>query len=94
MNHPDFDICLNIADTADILKVMGNHVRLRIVAFLCAGESNVKNIWEHLDIPQTTVSQHLSVLRDKGILRGVRDGVEVRYSVVNSLVRKIMAAAG
>jgi ArsR family transcriptional regulator len=87
-------VCNDVTDKAALLKVLGNHVRLRIVAFLCIGESNVKRIWEYLDIPQATVSQHLALLKAKGIIVGVRDGVEVHYSVVHPLARKILEVVG
>jgi ArsR family transcriptional regulator len=58
------------------------------------GESNVKYIWDYLGLPQATVSQHLAILKYNRIITGVRDGVEVRYSVVNPLARKIMALVG
>ena len=89
-----FDTCSDLTDTADLLKVLGNHVRFRIVALLCVGERNVTSIWEYLGLRQATVSQHLALLRGKGIIAGVRNGVEVRYRVVHPLARKIVEAVG
>lgn len=76
---------------AEILKVLGHPIRLKIVAGLCAQECNVKHIWECLGLPQATVSQHLTLLKNKGVIEGKRDGVEVHYSVTHPLVRKIIA---
>ena len=90
----EFETCGDVTDAAEFLKVLGNPVRLRIVAFLGTGESNVKYIWEYLDLPQATVSQHLVLLKDKGIIGGVRDGVKVRYSVIHPLARKILEVIG
>jgi len=75
---------------ADVLKVMGHPIRLKIVAGLCTQECNVKHIWECLGLPQATVSQHLALLKNKGIIEGTREGVEVHYSVVNELAKKII----
>jgi ArsR family transcriptional regulator len=75
---------------AEILKVLGHPVRLKIVAGLCTKECNVKNIWECLGLPQATVSQHLALLKNKGIIVGKRGGAEVFYSVVNPLAQKII----
>jgi DNA-binding transcriptional ArsR family regulator len=75
---------------AEIYKVLGHPVRLKIVAGLCSNECNVKHIWECLGLPQATVSQHLALLKNKGIIEGKREGVEVRYSVVNPLARKLI----
>jgi len=81
-------------DEAEILKVLGHPIRLKIAAGLCTKECNVKNIWECLGLPQATVSQHLALLKNKGIITGKREGTEVRYSVANPLVKKIIAALG
>lgn len=75
---------------ADVLKVMGHPIRLKIVAGLCTQECNVKHIWECLGLPQATVSQHLALLKNKGIIAGTREGVEVHYSVVNEFAKKII----
>jgi len=77
---------------AEILKVMGHPIRLKIVAGLCTKECNVKHIWECLGLPQATVSQHLALLKNKGIIEGRREGVEVHYSVVHPLAKKIISA--
>ena len=77
---------------AEVLKVLGHPIRLKIVAGLCTKECNVKHIWECLNLPQATVSQHLALLKNKGIIEGKRDGVEVHYSVVHPLAKKIISA--
>ncbi|MBI5657371.1 MAG: metalloregulator ArsR/SmtB family transcription factor [Geobacter sp.] len=86
----DFDKQMNFDAEADILKVLGHPVRLKIVAGLCSKECNVKHIWECLGLPQATVSQHLALLKNKGIIEGKRDGVEVFYAVTNPLAKKIV----
>ncbi len=77
---------------AEILKVLGHPIRLKIVAGLCTRECNVKHIWECLGLPQATVSQHLALLKNKGIITGKREGVEVHYSVTNPVAQKIIEA--
>jgi DNA-binding transcriptional ArsR family regulator len=86
----EFDKSRVFSDEAEVLKVLGHPVRLKIVAGLCTKECNVKYIWECLGLPQATVSQHLALLKNKGIISGARDGVEVHYSVVHPLARKIV----
>ncbi len=81
----------NFADEAEILKVLGHPIRLKIVAGLCSQECNVKHIWECLGLPQATVSQHLALLKNKGVIEGKREGVEVHYSVINPMVKKIIS---
>ena len=76
---------------ADILKTVGHPVRLKIVAGLIENECCVKDIWGCLELPQPLVSQHLSILRNKGIVTAHRDGNRTNYQVSNSLVKVIVA---
>jgi ArsR family transcriptional regulator len=85
-----FDKSMNFNDEAETLKVLGHPIRLKIVAGLCTQECNVKHIWECLGLPQATVSQHLALLKNKGIIEGKREGVEVHYSVVSPLAKKLV----
>ena len=77
-------------DESEILKVLGHPIRLKIVAGLCFQECNVKHIWECLGLPQATVSQHLALLKNKGIIEGKREGVEVHYRVIHPMAKKIV----
>jgi ArsR family transcriptional regulator len=87
----EFDVNRKFTTEAEILKVLGHPIRLKIVAGLCARECNVKHIWECLGLPQATVSQHLALLKHKGIIEGKREGVEVHYSVVSPLAKKLIS---
>lgn len=77
---------------AEILKAMAHPVRLCIIKGLLDKKCNVSHMQECLELPQSTVSQHLSILRSKGIIKGERNGLEVTYSVVNEDVKKIINA--
>jgi len=90
MDEFKFDRLANYDREAEILKVLGHPVRLRIVAGLMSQSCNVKRIWECLELPQATVSQHLALLKNKGIIEGQRDGVEVFYRVVSKTVKEII----
>jgi ArsR family transcriptional regulator len=90
----EFDKSRSFDSEAEIFKVMGHPIRLKIVAGLCAKECNVKHIWECLELPQATVSQHLALMKNKGIIEGKRDGVEVHYTVVHPLAKKIIEILG
>ncbi len=89
-----FDKSRDYAEEAEILKVLGHPVRLKIVAGLCSKQCNVKYIWECLGLPQATVSQHLALLKNKGIISGKRDGVEVHYTVIHPLAKKMIEIFG
>ena len=75
---------------AGILKVLGHPIRLRIVQTLLTEESCVKDIWSCLDLPQATVSQHLSVLKGKNIVDSAREGVSMRYWVSDEISKMIV----
>ncbi len=86
----EFDKSRGFEQEAEVLKVLGHPIRLKIVAGLCTKECNVKYIWECLGLPQATVSQHLALLKNKGIIEGKREGVEVFYTVVHPLAKRII----
>ena len=92
MDISDFDKSMSFDREAEILKVLGHPVRLKIVAGLMSESCNVKKIWECLELPQATVSQHLALLKNKGIIKGRRDGVEVFYKVVNKEAESIVSS--
>ncbi|WP_084091686.1 ArsR/SmtB family transcription factor [Malonomonas rubra] len=77
---------------SEILKVLGHPIRLKIVAGLMSQSCNVKKIWECLDLPQATVSQHLALLKNKDIISGRREGVEVFYQVTSPEAKRIVGA--
>lgn len=77
---------------SEILKVLGHPIRLKIVAGLMSESCNVKKIWECLGLPQATVSQHLALLKNKAIISGRREGVEVFYQVTSPEARRIVGA--
>jgi len=88
----DFDKMQEYDREAEILKVLGHPVRLKIVAGLMSESCNVKKIWECLGLPQATVSQHLSLLKNKGIIEGRREGVEVFYQVISPVAQNVVGA--
>jgi ArsR family transcriptional regulator len=65
-------------------KALSNPVRLRMVDLIHrgGGEICVCEFTEHFDLSQPTVSHHLKVLRDAGLIRSRRDGTFVYHRVV------------
>jgi ArsR family transcriptional regulator len=92
MDQVEFDKSQSFAREAEILKVLGHPIRLKIVAGLMSQTCNVKKIWECLELPQATVSQHLALLKNKNIIEGRREGVEVFYHVVSDEARQVVQA--
>jgi DNA-binding transcriptional ArsR family regulator len=77
---------------AELLKALAHPTRLCIVHGLIENECNVNKIIECMQMPQSTVSQQLAILRNKGIIEGRRSGTEVCYSVVNDQVKELVAS--
>jgi ArsR family transcriptional regulator len=80
-----------ISKQADMLKVISHPVRLCIIrGLLNEPGCNVSKIMGCLDMPQSTISQHLARLKSAGIVEGVRNGLEVNYYVINEDVIKVV----
>ena len=75
---------------ADLLKAIAHPVRLCIIRGLLDEECNVSTMQECLGLPQSTVSQHLGVLRARGIVTATRRGVSMCYSVADDRVAAII----
>lgn len=78
----------------ELLKIMAHPVRLQIVKELEHRKiCNVTQLTELLNIPQSTVSQHLSKMRGK-ILLAERKGLEMYYHIANSKACQIVSVLG
>jgi ArsR family transcriptional regulator, arsenate/arsenite/antimonite-responsive transcriptional repressor len=67
------------AEIGVLAKALGHPARVRILRLLLARESCCGEIVEQLPLAQATVSQHLKVLKDAGLIRGDVDGPRVCY---------------
>lgn len=63
------------------LKAMSHPLRLKILCTLGDKEISVQDIVEHVGTSQSNISQHLAILRDKGILDSRKDANRVYYRV-------------
>ena len=80
-----------VQQAAAMLKCIGHPVRLQIIELLDRdGEQNVTAIYEALGIEQAVASQHLNLMRDKGVLAGRRDGVNVYYRIDDTRVTRVI----
>jgi ArsR family transcriptional regulator len=79
---------------SELLKALAHPVRLKIIELLLIGLDiegcSVNSIQKKIGIPQSTVSQHLQILRNKGIIDGSKTGLEVCYKVIDKRVIKIL----
>ncbi|MEK3946653.1 ArsR/SmtB family transcription factor [Paenibacillus sp. FSL H3-0310] len=77
--------------TAETLKAIAHPVRLCIIkGLLEKGSCNVSFMQDCLDLPQSTVSQHLQKLRSLGIVETERNGLEINYSVKDEKIKQLI----
>ena len=74
---------LEMRHTVEILKAMGDPLRLRLLRLLRQREACVCELVEALAIPQYQASKHLRVLRDAGLVQDRRVGNWVHYSLAS-----------
>lgn len=75
---------------AEIIKLLGHPLRLKIVEVLEDGDATVSAIQETLDLPQAIVSQQLAKLKSLNVVSSQRDGVNVVYTLVEPKVPRIL----
>ena len=68
---------------AEICKTLADPKRLMILHQLRDGEKSVGQIVSALELPQANVSQHLGVMRERGVVTTRREGATVYYSLAN-----------
>lgn len=80
-----------VQQAARVLKCIGHPVRLQIIDLLeREGEQTVTQIYEALELEQAVASQHLNLMRDKGILASRREGVHVFYRIHDPRVTRVI----
>jgi len=78
-------------EISDILKVLSHPVRLQIVYGLTGKkECNVTKMVKHLNLPQPNVSQHITILKNAGVIEGSRKGNEICYNLKSMMAEKII----
>jgi len=63
------------------MKAMAHPLRLKILCTLNSNEVSVQDIVELVGTSQSNISQHLAILRDKGILSSRKDANRVYYRI-------------
>jgi ArsR family transcriptional regulator, arsenate/arsenite/antimonite-responsive transcriptional repressor len=84
-------------DLARMFKALGDPVRLRLLSLVAShegGEACVCDISAGFDLTQPTISHHLRVLRECGLLECERRGTWVYYWVVPSALAQLSAVLG
>ena len=74
---------------APIFKAMGDETRLKIIEILSCGELCACDILESFEITQPTLSYHMKILTECGLVKCRKEGSWMRYSNNNDLIAKV-----
>ncbi len=78
---------------AQLFRVLGHPVRIRILELLSGGERTVGDLQAELQLDSSGTSQHLAALRQQGVLESRRVGTSVYYSLRDPRVSQLLAVA-
>jgi len=79
---------------ADVLKALAHPTRLRIVEQLSRGEKCVQDLHSVTGTDMSTVSRHLSILKNHEIIDSRRDGTFIYYRLKNKFVLDLFPCMG
>ncbi|MGH9187712.1 MAG: ArsR/SmtB family transcription factor [Acidimicrobiales bacterium] len=80
-----------VVELAELFRLLGDPTRTRILyALLEAGELCVCDLAATVEVPETSVSHALRLLRTAGIVRNRRDGRMIYYSLADAHVRLLL----
>ncbi len=82
----------NMEDASRSLKAISHPLRLKILCVLGSGELSVQDILLTVGTTQSNVSQHLCLLKDKGVVKSRKDANRVYYSVKDETIKKILGS--
>ena len=83
----------DIIHASHSLKAMAHPLRLEILCILGgSGEVSVQDIVEQVGTSQSNISQHLSILREKGILASRKDANKVYYRIADPKILHLIGA--
>jgi ArsR family transcriptional regulator len=72
-----------------LFKSLSDNTRLKIIEMLSGEELCACDILKSFNITQPTLSYHMKILIDCGIVNGIRDGAWVRYTLNQDVIKKI-----
>ncbi len=82
------DISINYAS---IFKAISDETRLRIVEMLSCGEMCACDILEYFQITQPTLSYHMKILTDSGLVMSRKEGTWIRYKNNEDLLKTLQS---
>ena len=80
-----------ILEKVNVIKVLSHPIRYSIaLALFHNGTLNVGTIQDVLSLPQSTVSQHISKLREARVVTASREGTKIFYDLSNPIARSLI----
>lgn len=73
-----------------IFKALGHPIRYKIVKFLYSGSRCVCKLNEDIEFSQANLSQHLKILKDAGILKSEKVGMNIHYEISSEKIKDII----
>lgn len=70
-----------IVDTVEFAKALADETRQKIMALCCCEWASVTDLVKKLDVAQPTVSHHLKILKNAGLVKSERRGKQVFYTL-------------
>jgi ArsR family transcriptional regulator len=77
------------SEFAPIFKALGDGTRLKIIEMLSCGELCACDILESFQITQPTLSYHMKILTDCGLVKSYKNGSWTHYSNNTELIEKV-----
>ena len=90
MKYPVIDREQDIQQAAQAIKAMAHPLRLKILCLLGDQEVSVQDIVEQVGTTQSNISQHLAILRDKGVLATRKEANFVYYRINDPRTLKLV----
>jgi DNA-binding transcriptional ArsR family regulator len=81
----------DIREASEALKAMAHPLRLKILCLLGSEELMVQQIVEAVGTSQSNISQHLAVMRERGLLASRKDANKVFYRIDDPRILKMIA---
>jgi DNA-binding transcriptional ArsR family regulator len=72
------------------LKALSDPIRREILNLLKAGRLSAGEICDHFDVTGASISRHLSVLKEAGLIRDTREGKFIYYDLNASVLEEIL----
>jgi len=79
------------ADYIPILKAISDETRLKIIDMLSCGEMCACDILEEFSISQSTLSYHMKILAESGLVNADRDGAWMRYTLIKDKTNEVIS---